>query len=319
MLCAHIGTHPSPSAAHLALARTKDSRVTMRMLDQVRRAVFVCVFVVGCASTDESTPARHTTTPAGDDGGAPPDASASPPPPPPADAGDPCAGRRVCDSFESDAVGMPPGAPFSGTPNAGTVVVSDARAHSGAHSVKVSTSSAPYQSALFTTKGAPLFPLPSNELYGRMYVWLENPAADGVHWTMLNASGAVPGHTGVTAYVRYGGQLAGKLMANYDTTGASTDCWQHSATVMPIGKWVCFAWRFHGQTNEMELWMDGAELTDLHVSGSGQGCIGNGLGGQWLAPTFATASLGWESYQMDAGHTMYVDDVVLDAASVGCP
>jgi hypothetical protein len=150
-------------------------------------------------------------------------------------------------------------------------------------------------------------------------VWLENPAADGVHWTMLNASGSVPGHSGVTAYVRYGGQLAGKLMANYDTSGASTDCWQHSATVMPIGKWVCFAWRFHGQTNEMELWMDGTELTDLHVSGSGQGCIGNGLGGQWLAPTYTSASLGWESYQQDVGHTMYVDDVVLDVASVGCP
>ncbi len=290
------------------------------MLDRVRSAVFVCLLVAGCSSPDDSAPARHSISPpaaAGDDGGAPP--APPPPPPPPVDAGDPCAGRRVCDSFEGDAVGAAPGAPFSAKPNAGTVVVSDARAHSGAHSVKGSTSSAQYQSALFDTKGAPLFPLPSNELYGRMMVWLENPAADGVHWTMLNAAGPVPGHAGVTAYVRYGGQLAGKLMANYDTSGASTDCWQHSATVMPIGKWVCFAWRFHGATNEMELWMDGKELTDLHVSGSGQGCIGNGLGGQWLAPTYESASLGWESYQQDVGHTMYVDDVVLDVAPVGCP
>jgi hypothetical protein len=65
--------------------------------------------------------------------------------------------------------------------------------------------------------------------------------------------------------------------------------------------------------------MDGVALADLHVTNKGQGCIGNDLGGAWLAPTFSTAALGWESYQQDVGHTMYIDDVILDVAPIACP
>lgn len=235
-------------------------------------------------------------------------------PAPPAPASE-CAGRRVCDSFESATVGQPPPAPWKPSPGSGgTVVVSSDRAYRGKNSVKVSTSSAQYQRAMFDFESA--F---GADLYGRMMVWLEEPAADGVHWTMLDGVGKIPSMSTVEAHVRYGGQLQGKLMANYDTVGKSTDCWQHSATAMPIGAWVCFVFHLKGSTNEMTLAKDGVDVADLHVVDKGQGCIGNDLGGEWLAPAYAKASLGWESYQQDVGHTMYVDDVVLDVAPVSCP
>ncbi len=233
-----------------------------------------------------------------------------------AGAADECAGRAVCDSFEGAAL-----LPIwkASTAQGGAVAISTERAYRGTHAVKVSTGATTYQRAMFETTGTPLFPLAKDELFGRMMVWLEQPAKDGVHWTMVDAFGPVAGQNNVNAHVRYGGQHQGKLMANYDTSGASTDCWQHSQTVMPVGKWVCFAFRFARATNELQLWMDGTEVTDIHVKGTGQGCIGNDLGGQWLAPTMTKATLGWESYQQDVGHTMYIDDVVLDDTAVGCP
>jgi hypothetical protein len=155
-----------------------------------------------------------------------------------------------------------------------------------------------------------------------MMVWLETPAANGVHWTMLAGDGPVPSRSGVRASYRYGGQWGGKMMANYDTSGASTDCWQHSETAMPIGKWACVTFRLDGKANVMELAMDGKAVADLRVDQKGQGCLGHDLGDVWLGPDFsssARASVGWESYQMDVGHAMYIDDVVLDDAPIACP
>ncbi len=233
-------------------------------------------------------------------------------------AADPCAGRAVCDSFEGAAVGGKPSLPWKVVTNSGAVEVSTTRAYTGTHSLKLTTTTATYQRAMITAEGAPLFPIASNVLYGRMMAWLENAAGHNVHWNMIKGSGPVPGHSGVTGAYNYGGQLD-KFLANYDTKNASTDCWKHSAKGMPIGKWVCFAWKMSGPTNELQLWTDGGELADMHVTNTGEGCIANDFAGVWIAPTFTAASVGWESVQNDPGHTMYIDDVVLDDQPLACP
>ena len=110
-------------------------------------------------------------------------------------------------------------------------------------------------------------------------------------------------------------------MANYETTNISTDCWQHSATTMPTRRWACVEWHFDGAQNEMEMWLDGRALEDIHVIGSGEGCLGNDLDGQWLAPpAFQSLYLGWERYQQ-AGNdrNLWVDDVVVSTERIGCP
>jgi hypothetical protein len=289
--------------------------------------------LVHCSEDDKTSAPRRTVTGAGapdtdaggTDAGLLPRADASTSPDgasPPADAGtnaNPCAGKLLCADFEQDPVGAPPGGPWEAKTNKGAVVVDTAMAFSGKHSVKVTTQAGSYQQAFISTKSAAVFPAASGLLYGRMMVYMDSTAKDGVHWTQLQATGPVPGLTGVTGYYRYGGQHQGKLMANYETVGKSTDCWQHSATVMPTKKWVCMEWAFDASQEDMRFWLDGAELSDLHVSHKGQGCIGNDLAGVWKAPTFDTLSLGWESYQQDDARTGYIDDVVIDKARVGCP
>jgi hypothetical protein len=108
-------------------------------------------------------------------------------------------------------------------------------------------------------------------------------------------------------------------MANYETNGVSSDCWQHSATAMPTGTWACVEWKFDGTQDRMELWLDGAKLDDLTVLGQGEGCIGHDTGDQWLAPTFERLRLGFESYQSDDPRELWIDDVVIDDAPIGCP
>ena len=290
----------------------------MRWLANVVLGLASLGLLASCTSDDAAFTPRPTTDRT--DAAALEDAS------PPADAAvrpdaapaDPCAGRLICESFESAAAGAAPGGPWKILENSGTVTVSTTRAHSGTHSLKLTTTANQYQRAMITTTGAPLFPAPNNTLYGRMYAWLENAAGHDVHWNMISASGPVPGKSGVSASYNYGGQLD-TLLANYDTQGASTDCWKHSATGMPIGKWVCFAWKLAGPTNEMTLATDGGDLADLHVTNKGEGCLGNDLGGAWLAPTCANASVGWESVQNDPGHTMYIDDVTFDDQPLTCP
>jgi hypothetical protein len=296
------------------------------------RAAVLLAPLAACSSDAASLEAPRRSSPPGTDastgspipdgGAASPDGSAT------TDAGsdaatpdagaDPCEGRILCDSFEATADGAPPAAPWKLTSNNGTATVSSTRAFRGAHALKLTTTAATYQRAMITTDGAPLFPLPQNVLYGRMMVWLENAAGNNVHYNLISAAGPVPGHAGVSASYNYGGQL-GTYLANYDTQGASTDCWKHSAQALPIGKWVCLAWRLNGPSNEMQLSTDGGEITDLHVTNKGEGCLGHDLADVWIAPTFAKASVGWESVQNDPGHVMYVDDVILDTKPVACP
>jgi len=57
----------------------------------------------------------------------------------------------------------------------------------------------------------------------------------------------------------------------------------------------------------------------MYMKDQGQGCIGNELNGQWLAPTFERMYLGLESYQQDPAREAWIDDVILDDEPIGCP
>ena len=63
-----------------------------------------------------------------------------------------------------------------------------------------------------------------------MMFYMQQAANDGVHWTMIQGPVPLPGHDGVTAHYRYGGMWEGKMMANYETWGLATDCWQNTET-----------------------------------------------------------------------------------------
>lgn len=282
------------------------------------------VAILSACGSDESTspPPGSNETPVPDASSpSTPVTDSGSPTTPPTESGttpvDPCVGRKVCDSFEGTDLAPT----WKKRTNNGTISISNTRAFTGKQSVKFVTNQVTYQQAYIVADGAPLFPLAENILYGRMMVWLETPAAENVHWTMLSGDGPVPNQNNVNAFYRYGGQPQGKynLLGNYDTTSKKTDCWQHSESKMPLNKWTCFAWKLDGVNQELHISMDGKPVTDLDVVKKGQGCIGNDFNGQWLAPKFTSTTLGWESYQADVGHTMYIDDVILDSAPVACP
>ncbi|MCA9706432.1 MAG: hypothetical protein KDK70_11330 [Myxococcales bacterium] len=235
-------------------------------------------------------------------------------------AGD-CSQALLCDDFEAHAAGAPPMAPWMVQEVQATVRVDETRAFSGARSVRVTTErgGGSFRRGYMSVEGAPVFPLDGNVMWGRAMMWLDQTPAGSVHWTHIQGEGEVEG-MGFRALSRYGGQHMGRLMANYETQGVSTDCWDHSDTVFPTGTWVCFEWRFNGPNDEMNLWVDGVALDDVTVIGMGEGCGGNDTGGHWYSPLYDTLRLGWEHYQMsDVAHDLWIDDVAIDTDRIGCP
>jgi hypothetical protein len=241
-----------------------------------------------------------------------------------------------CDGFEVNGVGEPPGTPWRDeTGKSGAVVQVDAaRVFRGERSVHVlAPKGAAYRRGYFAIHQSPVFPAAAAELFGRAMIWLDAaPLASAgqppVHWTFIQGEGRSRDDTFNSLY-RYGGQHQGGLglMANFETTPpVRSDCWQHSASRLPVQRWACVEWRFVVASNEMQFWLDGSELTDLHVtnrsSGPQAGCLSHEpLGGQWLAPpAFQSLYLGLERYQeTENDQNLWIDDVVLATSRVGCP
>jgi hypothetical protein len=201
------------------------------------------------------------------------------------------------------------------------VTIDGTQHRSGTKAVKLTTSGGEnpdfYQLAYISLEN--IFPIANNAFYGRMMFYVTKAANDGVHWTMIEGEGAASSQGISNAQVRYGGQKEQRLMANYDSTGKKSDCWQHSATQMPEAKWACMEWYFDGATNTQKFWLDGKAIDDLTVVGEGEDCIDQGTGGKWLYPTFARVNLGWGSYVKDDPREAWIDDVAISTAKIGCP
>ena len=253
-------------------------------------------------------------------------------------AADPCATAIYCDDFESYPVGQAPGGNWTPVTSGGTVAVDTTQAHSGSKAIKVVADAGSATKTAFiqlaSTTATTIFPAPGNMFYGRMMFLLDSAPAASVHWTFVAASGLVPGQSYHAIY-RYGGQLpvtqgttfvGSQMMANYETpdsysgNGPSSDCWFHSSqVVVPVGRWSCLEWQFDGPNNTMRLWLDGAAVPSLTVTGVGQGCVNQPADYPWTAPSFDRLDLGWESYQADDARTLYVDDVAVSTSKIGCP
>jgi hypothetical protein len=285
------------------------------------------VFALGCSSGGASAPAGNKGSPA--DAG--PDGA--------------CTGTFVCDSFDSYTVGIAPPPPWTVSAPMGTVTVDTTHAFSGTQSVKVSSpaidpsASSGFKSTMLRFVSSRLLPPPGDDIFGRMMFWLDSAPNATVHWTFIDGEGLVsPNDAGVSyhAVVRYGGQyamtgsdggfLGSILMASYDTpdsyngTGPSSDCYQQSnGETMPMGQWACAEWELDGGHDVMHFWLNGTELTDLTVDMTGTGCTSQDSSYVWQAPNYTQLDVGWESYQADGAHTIWLDDVAYGPARIGCP
>lgn len=250
---------------------------------------------------------------------------------------DPCANAIFCDDFEGHPTGGPPGGMWDSNAYLGTITVDAGRARSGQNAVKISADAAQgYRSVMISLADPSLLPVAGNVVYGRMMFYLESAPDTTVHWTFIDGAGPIPGQ-GYSAVYRYGGQhpitqngtFAGsQLMANYETpdfyqsppVGPGSDCWLHSdQKAVPTGAWTCAEWMFDGPNTTMRFWLNGAELTDLTMTGTGQGCVNQAADYPWSAPSFERIDLGWESYQDDGARVIWIDDVALGTQRLGCP
>ncbi|XXX76371.1 hypothetical protein WMF30_52860 [Sorangium sp. So ce134] len=251
-------------------------------------------------------------------------------------------GELICDDFESYEAQGAPGAKWTvyTAMDGSAVTVDTTRAFSGTKSVKVTTPESSgdnnYKSAMIQFKDETALPVEGNVIHGRMMFFLEAAPTGDVHWTIIDGSGVVPDSDfegmPYSAMYRYGGQHpiegGSQLMANYDTPGywsdprtaPQTDCWHHAeGKVVPVNEWTCVEFSFDGPNNEMRFWLNGTEIPELKVSGTGQGCANNVENFEWAAPEFTSIGFGWESYQADEPRTMWIDDVVVGTGPIGCP
>ena len=228
-----------------------------------------------------------------------------------------CGGYPIlfADDFETYALGSEPLGPWRKS-GEGTASVDDQRSVSGKKSIHIRSGEGYKNRSILTFASPNVFPLKRNRYYGRMFMYVDDASPDGVHWTMLESSGKIPGKE-VTAEVRYGGQHSKRLMANYETVGARTDCWQHSSLKIPEKRWFKVNWFFDGRRNLMRIWIDGKPVDEIGVKQRGEGCLGNDLNGEWIFPVFQNVQIGWVDYQLGGGtRDVWIDDLAISTKAM---
>ncbi|MEO9872978.1 hypothetical protein [Ekhidna sp.] len=214
------------------------------------------------------------------------------------------------DDFESYSIGTFPASPWQ-KEGEGKIFVDDTRSVSGTNSVHFITGEGYSERGFLKLPVNQFFRSEENEYYGSVNFWVNKASPDGIHWTMIENIGKVSGQE-FSAMVRYGGQHAGRFMANYDTDGISTDCWQHSQTKLPEKEWFNIKWYFNGKENLMKFWLNDQLIEDLTVKSIGEGCAKDENNGLWSFPIVEEVLIGWVDYQTGGGaRELWVDDFIL--------
>ena len=228
----------------------------------------------------------------------------------------------LCDGFET-ATSAPDAALWQVLTQSpmDTVSLDTTRAARGRNSLHFHTANTGYERAMVTT--TKIFPAQNNTFYGRAFVWIAGPMPQA-HFTLFTAEGLLPGKTTATQ-LRYGGQF-GIYIANY----IGDDEYQHAAVwkdgawtdaaQVPTDRWVCMEWLYKGDSNEMDLWQDGVEISKVHIIGeSTDDCC---KGKVWQAPPYDTMALGWEVYtNIDSeisAYDIWMDEVAMNTTRIGC-
>jgi|GEM_PF-1414261 len=241
---------------------------------------------------------------------------------------DPCANTAFCDSFEAADSGGPPAPPWEIESNQPMVRVDNTRAYSGDQSIRVTTDSGERFRVGTIALGQPILPRPSNRYYARAMIYTETVPEETIHWDMVLTSGDVPDQP-FGATFAFGGQLNKRYLAVYNTTPYNefvSDCYQHSNDAntaqdrMVEGRWACYEWLFDGPNNHTNMWVDGLPASNMSITNTSEGCVGDASGGQWIAPIFSKLQIGWMHYQVsNQVHELWIDDVAVSDQPIGCP
>ena len=207
------------------------------------------------------------------------------------------AGIALCDGFEQPQVQSPP---WYFVNIAASVTLDTERFYRGGRSLHVRTDVEP-DPVQPTRQGeiTQIDAVPQDTLFGRVFMYAANPPPAWTYriWGVLQPDAP---NLGPSLLVE-----DGKLAF------ASPDVITHSAQVLPLDRWVCLEWKVvSGVAGEMQLWLDGNEVSDLHYFGDttrspavGRFSIGVALFGDALTrPAF----------------DIWFDELGLDDERIGC-
>jgi hypothetical protein len=201
-----------------------------------------------------------------------------------------CATFQLCDDFEGAAPGEATSA-WKMIKNGGYVVETvTTQAHSGTHSVHAMATGGSGYAYIEETKT-----FPATDLWGRAYLRFQAPSGGHEVFVGLDTNVNEPQGDQVRLLNNLGG---GKITTNR----RSDDKSKTSSTSIPMGSWFCYEW--HETPTELHIYLDGNELTDV--------------GEMWVEPTLVSLVLGFERFSGGTAGDVWIDDVAVNSAQVGC-
>jgi len=221
---------------------------------------------------------------------------------------DPCAARaglRFCDTFESKSAGaFATAAPW--VLQGGTVTIDGTTpAHSGTKSVKVHATDNDYDT-LFVLHDATILPAPNGRFFLRAYMRLSRAMADGHNAFILADPYAMQG-TGNNVRI---GEMRAMLMHTVmgDGHGALSNQNYYNdgkpGVAFTPSTWVCLEALIDHARPEIDVWVDGVEVPDLHHT-------------DWPLDTYDAVRFGFEKYA-GPGIDIWYDDIAIGTERIGC-
>ncbi len=226
----------------------------------------------------------------------------------------------ICDDFEAGAPGDNADAAWSYTGNpANTPVLTAAKAARGGQSLHFPTAD---NQGVFVYPGSGL-PTGDNVVYVRAYVNFAKPFAD-MNGHVAFITGATLPENGVEVRLGASKNFGNQQMmldinfigdgqehtqfSNGDYTGGSPG--GGDGVQLEPDTWYCVEALFNGAQSEFQVWIDGAEIPELHVTDWGVGRL------DW-APMYNVLKLGAHNYSGSLGEVWY-DDVAISSQPIGC-
>ncbi|HEY7372432.1 MAG TPA: hypothetical protein VIF57_09765 [Polyangia bacterium] len=225
-----------------------------------------------------------------------------------AGAGNPCATRAgllFCDDFEGKAAGaFATAAPW--VLQGGNVTIDGTTpAHSGSKSVHVHAGDNDYDT-LFVLHDATILPAPNGKFFLRAYMRLSRAMAGGHNAFIIADPYAMQG-TGNNLRI---GEMNAMLMYTIMGDGHGALSNQNfyndgkAGVAFTPSTWVCLeALIDHGHP-EIDIWVDGTEVPDLHHT-------------DWALDSYDSVRFGFEKYA-GPGIDIWYDDIAVGTQRIGC-
>ena len=207
--------------------------------------------------------------------------------------------------------GLPDSSKWTDLSNSGGVIkykiVNDV-SHSGSKSVYVDGSS---YSSLFTFADASKLPTADNRVYVRTFMRVGTEMTQG-HSSYMQAGPFTKSDENEIRVGFHQKQLEVNRMPTDAEQLSHLNYWNDGkyGVQFAVGQWYCVETYFNGRDDELQVWVDGQEIPDLHVTDWKKGFS------NW-SPSYQSIAFGYEKYSGGDAKIWY-DDIAIGTQRIGC-